>query len=113
MKKDPLIFVEHILDNIGDIENFSNGLSKDEISKNNLKQKAIIRSIEVIGEAVKNIPMSFRKEHPEIEWKKIAGTRDMIIHAYFDVDLDIVWGIIKKDIPDLKKKIEKIKEELE
>jgi len=108
MNKDHLIFVKHILENIEDIETFSKGISKDEFSKNKLKQKAIIRSLEVIGEAVKNIPDLSRGKYPDVEWKAISGLRDKLIHHYFGVDLNAVWNIINKDIPDLKEKIRKI-----
>ena len=110
MKKEPLIFIKHILQNIEDIETFSKGLSKDNLEKDILRQKAIIRSLEIIGEAVRNLPDSFKKKHPETPWKDIIGTRDKMIHHYFGVDLDIVWEIIKEEIPKLKKQIKKIKE---
>lgn len=77
---------------------------------NEMKQYAIVRAIEIIGEAVKNLPSSFKSKHPSISWKEIIGTRDKIIHHYFGVDLDIIWDIVNKDIPDLKKKILKIME---
>lgn len=108
MKKDPLIFIKHIKESIMNIESFSKNLSKKAFIKNRLKQSAIIREIEIIGEAVKNIPNSFRKKYPKIPWSKIAGARDKIIHHYFGLDLDTVWEIIEKDLPDLKKKINEI-----
>lgn len=108
MKKDPLIFIKHIKESIMNIEDFSKNLSKEEFIKNRLKQSAIIREIGIIGEAVKNIPAFFRNKYQEIPWSKIAGTRDKITHHYFGLDLDTVWEIIKKDLPDLKKKIKKI-----
>ena len=113
MKKDPLIFIEHILENIKDIEQFSRGLSKNSLEKNKLKQKAIIRSVEVIGEAVKNLPNSLKNKYSAVSWKQIVGTRDRIIHQYFGVDLAIIWDIVKKGLPELKKEILKIKEDLE
>ena len=67
-----------------------------------MKQKASIRSIEVIGEAAKNIPDSFKEKYPEIVWKDIIGTRDKLIHHYFGVDLNAVWKVGKEDIPELK-----------
>jgi len=112
MKKEPLIFIKHILQNIEDIEIFSKGLSKNNLEKDILRQKAIIRSLEIIGEAVRNLPDSFKKKHPETPWKDIIGTRDKMIHHYFGVDINTVWGIIKKDLPNLERKIEKIKKEL-
>ena len=69
--------------------------------------------MEIIGEAVKNIPNDFKEKYIEIPWKKIAGLRDILMHAYFGIDLDITWNIIKKDLPDLKEKILNIKDELE
>ena len=101
-EKDSLIFVKHILENIEDIEKFSKNLSEKEFEKDVLKQKAIIRSIEVIGEATKNIPDSFKEKYPKISWKDIVGTRDKLIHHYFGVDLNSVWKVVKEDIPELK-----------
>lgn len=111
--KDDLAFVKHILDGIEAIEKFSKNINKKTLRSNRLKQSAIIREIEVIGEAVKNISLSLKNKHPEIEWREIVGTRDKMIHHYFGVDLDIVWEIIKNDLPDLKEKILEIKKDLE
>ncbi len=86
---------------------------KEEFESNKDNIDATIRRIEVIGEAVKNLPGSFREKHSNVPWKDIAGMRDVIIHGYFRVDLDIVWKVIKKDFPDLKGKILRIKQELE
>lgn len=108
MKKDPKIFIKHILESISRIESFSRGLAKEDFLKDELKQSAIIRQLEVIGEATKNIPDSFRIKYLDIEWKKIAGTRDKLSHDYFGVDLNTVWDVIKEDLPTLKKEIEKI-----
>ncbi|HIH63239.1 MAG: hypothetical protein QT05_C0010G0006 [archaeon GW2011_AR13] len=108
MKRDILLFVEDILGSIINIENFSKGISEEKFIGDELRKSAIIRQIEIIGEAVKNIPESFRKKYPNIEWKKIAGTRDIIIHAYFGVDYEKVWEVVKKDIPKLKKEIQEI-----
>ncbi|MBI2452098.1 DUF86 domain-containing protein [Candidatus Pacearchaeota archaeon] len=110
--KNDLAFIEHILESINAIKDFSKKMNKQKLISNRLKQSAIIREIEIIGEAVKNISDSLKNEHREIEWKEIAGTRDKMIHHYFGIDLDIVWNIIKKDIPMLEKKIKKIKKEL-
>jgi len=111
MKKDPLVFVKHILESIENIESFSRGLSKSEFANDRLRQSAIIREIEIIGEAVKNLPEEFTAKYPFIEWTKIAGARDKLIHHYFGVDLDVIWDIIKYDLPELKKNIEKILKE--
>ena len=105
MKKEPLIFIEHILESIERIESYTKDLSKEKLKKNVKIQDAIIRRIEIIGEATKNLPIDFRNKYTAVEWSDIIRTRDKITHHYFGIDLDIVWDIVKKDLPDLKKKI--------
>jgi len=105
-----LPYLKHILDAIDDIETSVKKLSKKEFKRIKDTKDATVRRIEIIGEAAKNVSNELKKKHPEIEWAKIAGARDVMIHAYFKVDLDIVWNIIKKDLPDLKKKIKTILE---
>jgi len=109
MKRDIGLFIEDILNSIKNIEEFSKNLDKEKFSKDNLRQSAIIRQLEIIGEAVKNIPDSFRKKYPKIVWKDIAGFRDVLSHAYFGVNLDRVWRIIEIDLPKLKEEIGRIK----
>ena len=111
-EKDVFIFLEHIIENIKDIESFSKNILKEDLNKNKEKLNAIVRSIEIIGEAAKNIPNSFKEKHTQIPWKVIIGTRDKLIHHYFGVDLDMVWKIVKEDIFILKKQILEIKEEI-
>lgn len=112
MNKNDANYISHILDTINDIETSVKGLSKQEFQNNKDISDAVIRRLEIIGEAVKNISKETRVKYPKVEWKKIAGTRDMVIHSYFNVDLDIVWNIVKKDIPLLRIQIKKIKKEL-
>ena len=109
MKRDLRLFIEDILENINLIENSTKNLSKKEFESDKLIIDATIRRLEIIGEAVKNIPASFRDKYPKIPWRDIAGFRDVVIHAYFGVVLDRVWEIIERDLPKLKKQIEKIK----
>jgi len=108
MNKDLTIFIKHILDSIKSIESFSKGVSKSDFMKDDLKASAIIRKLEIIGEAAKNISSEFRKKYPKIEWKEIAGLRDKLIHHYFGVNLERVWNVVKDDIPKLKKQISEI-----
>ena len=82
--KDNLLYVNHILDNIEKIESFSKNYTKSDFLKDELVQYAVIRAIEVIGEAVKNMSLSIKNKHSEIAWKDISGTRDILIHHYFE-----------------------------
>lgn len=113
MKKDVLVFVEHILACIDNIESFMKNYSWDDFSKNIEKQSAVIRQIEIIGEAVWNLPLSFRNKYPNVSWKEIVGMKNKLVHNYFGVNLKTVWQVIKGDIPTLKKQIKKIKKDLE
>lgn len=113
MSYNDIAYLQHILDSISDIENSVKNLSKEEFQGSKDIRDACIRRLEIIGEAVKNISEETKIKYPEIEWRKIAGTRDLVIHSYFNVNLDVVWDIIKKDLSVLKKQIQKIKIELE
>ncbi len=108
MKKEPMVFINHINDEIDKILESVNGLTKEKFIGDSLLKDASVRRIEVIGEAVKNIPASFRKKYPNIEWQGISGIRDKLIHHYFGVDFNVVWEVIKKDIPKLKQEIESL-----
>jgi len=107
-EKDSLVFIKHIRDSICEVESFTKGISIEEFLENKLIQNAVVRSIEVIGEAVKNLPKSFRNKYPLVNWSGIAGMRDKIIHHYFGVDLETIWKVVKNDIPILKEQIGKI-----
>jgi uncharacterized protein with HEPN domain len=107
MKKETF-FLQHIIDSINILENYIKNLTKEKFLKSISKQDLVVRRLEIIGEAVKNLPSTFRENYPQIEWKEIAGTRDVLIHSYFAVDYDLVWNIVKKDIPKLKKVVNDI-----
>jgi uncharacterized protein with HEPN domain len=109
MKNKNLIFIEHILDSIVKIEQFIGDYNQNEFNDNIQLQDAVVRRIEIIGEATKNLSKGFTTKYLDIPWKEIVGVRDRIIHRYFGVDLEIIWEIIKKDLPDLKTKLIKIK----
>jgi len=108
MKKDPKIFISHILESIEEIERNMRNLTEDEFLANTTIQDAVIRRLEIIGEAAKNLPKSFTNKHPNIEWRKIAGLRDVIAHGYFRLSLKLIWKITQKNIPELKTKIKKL-----
>jgi len=110
MKKDPKIFLNHILESIEEIEKNIQHLTEDEFLANTTIQDAVIRRLEIIGEATKNLPKSFKSKHPDIEWRKIAGLRDVIVHGYFRLSLKLVWKITQKNTPELKIKIRELVE---
>ena len=102
MKKDPSIFIGHMLDSIEIIEGYSEGMTVADLLGSVDLQDKIIRRIEIIGEAVKNLPEEIKRSHPEIPWRDIAGMRDIVVHQYFGIDLEFVWHAVAKDIPELK-----------
>ncbi len=93
MKKDPTVFIKHISESIKRIEEFTKGVSRKDFIGSVQLQDAVIRRIEIIGEATKNLPNKFTKKHPEVPWSKMARTRDKLIHGYFGVIL-ILLGIL-------------------
>lgn len=108
MKKDESIYLRHIMDAIGRIEEYTKDSTADGFLGNKLVQAGAIRELEIIGEAVKRLSHEFKATNPSIPWKIIAGSRDKLIHDYFGVDLPAVWDTIRRDIPELKGKIQEI-----
>lgn len=102
MKKDK-VYLAHILDAISDAEKFTQNLSETEFFENREKQYAVLRALEIIGEASKNLSDELKAKNNNIDWRKIVGMRDKLIHSYFGVDLPLVWETVKKDLPQLKK----------
>nr|QNO43552.1 hypothetical protein HMEJMANM_00021 [Methanosarcinales archaeon ANME-2c ERB4]QNO43623.1 hypothetical protein LAPIAFBC_00030 [Methanosarcinales archaeon ANME-2c ERB4]QNO44704.1 hypothetical protein LCOPCFJD_00003 [Methanosarcinales archaeon ANME-2c ERB4] len=105
MKKDPEVFIGHILESIHLIEKYTDQVTKKDFLESNNIQDAVIRRLEIIGEAVKNLPPEFRAEYPDVQWRQIAGMRDVLIHGYFGVDLDLTWKVVKSDLPELERKV--------
>ena len=106
--KSTRVFLEHILESIDLILDYTEEEDLESFLQSRPLQDAVIRRFEIIGEAVKNLPGNFRREHDQIEWKKIAGMRDVLIHKYFGVELKITWRVVENRLPKLKKQIEKI-----
>lgn len=104
MKSDK-IYLSRIKDAIRDIETFTAELTKKEFRESKLVQSAVIRQIEIIGEATKNLSSAIKSKYNDIPWKDIAAMRDMLIHEYFGVDLEAVWRTVTEDIPELKKQL--------
>ena len=99
--KDDLIYIEHIQSCIEAILSYVEGLDYNSFLEKQMVQDAIVRQLEIIGEATKRISIEYRNRHPEIPWKVMAGMRDKLIHDYIDVDFRMVWSTAKEDIPEL------------
>jgi uncharacterized protein with HEPN domain len=98
-------FVRHILGAIERIESYTAGLSEDEFLQNFLVQDAVMRNLEIIGEASKKISIHTRQQNVNVPWKKIAGLRDKLIHDYFGVDILSIWTVVETDLKELKKQL--------
>jgi len=112
MKKDPLTLVQDILECIDRIEHYFKGVSMGAFLEEFQLQDAVIRRIEIMGEASKNIPQAVRNRYPQVEWKAMVATRNILVHAYDEVRLEAVWRIAKKDLPVLKKQLLGIEKDL-
>lgn len=108
MKKDPKIFLAHILESIEVIESYTKNISKAEFMKSQQVQDAVIRRFEIIGEAAKNITDDFQELHPKVSWYEMKGMRNRLIHAYADIDFELVWITVQDDLPLLKEQIANI-----
>lgn len=105
MLRDESVYLRHILDAIGRIETYLQGIDEANFLQLTLIQDGVIRQLEVIGEAVKRLSEELRAKHPLVPWQDIAGMRDMLIHGYFGVDLGKVWLTAQDDLPPLKAEV--------
>ena len=101
MSKQPIDYLKHIADECAYIISVSTNLTKDELVENETLKRAVVRSIEVIGEATKKIPADFKVKWSSIQWKNMAGMRDRLIHDYIGTNYNIVWDVVKNKIPEL------------
>ena len=106
MKKDPTVFLKHILECINLIEEYSKNLSQEDFKRNTELQDAVIRRLEIIGEAARNLPDGFKGNYLDVQWRQIIAARNILAHFYFGIDLNTVWNIVKNDLPQLKKQME-------
>ena len=108
MRRDYRLFIKDILDAIEKIEEFVAGMDFEEFRDDDKTVSAVVRKLEIIGEATKNIPDEVRQKYPKLPWREMAKIRDKLIHGYFVVDHQIVWKVIEEELPLLKLQIEKI-----
>lgn len=108
--KEDLIYVAHILTAISDIKEFTKGMNKKNFLKNKMAEHAVVRNIEVIGEASKHLSAGFKEKHKDIPWKDMIKMRNKVTHFYFGIDYDIVWKVVKRDIHVLEEKLKSLVE---
>ncbi len=112
MSKRPIdLLLNDICQAIDRIEQYIGNLSFDAFSKDQKSVDAVVRNLEIIGEAAIRLPDEFKEKYSEIEWHKVVGLRHRIVHEYFGIDLEIIWQILQKDLPELKQKIMQIMRE--
>lgn len=101
MSRDLRLFLEDIENACRKIVHYTDGSTREEVFSDEMRFDAVLHNLHVIGEAVKNLPNAFRERHPTVAWREIAGMRDVVAHAYFALDLDILWDAIRTDVPAL------------
>ena len=108
MSRDSKVYLDDNLEAIQKILEFSRGMSLETLQKDAKTLDAVIRNLEVIGEAVKHLPEDIRSKQPGIEWRKIAGLRDILIHEYFGINVPVVWDVVQHKLPSLEKAIQQL-----
>lgn len=105
MSRDLTLFLEDIEKSCAKIVRYTADLDRDQVFADEMRFDGILFNLQVIGEAVKNLPEEYRESHPDISWREIAGMRDIVTHAYFALDLEILWAAIRDDVPALRERI--------
>jgi uncharacterized protein with HEPN domain len=108
MPRDYRVYLEDIGVAIQKIRRYTSGLSLRDLREDEKTLDAVVRNLEVIGEAIKMLPESIRSQHSNVDWKKAAGLRDILIHQYFGVDVEIIWDIVQNKLPMLEKEVTRI-----
>ena len=110
-KREPLLYLQDILTSLSRIKDYTKGLSFEDFSNDWKTIDAIVRNLEIIGEAARNMPEEVLEKYPDIPWGGMVSMRNKIIHEYFGVDMDILWKTIQEDLEPLKNKIEEMVKE--
>ena len=102
------LLIEDILEAVEKVERYAEGMTQEAFENDDKTSDAVVRNLEIIGEAANRLPDDFKAKYPDIEWAKIVGLRHRIVHEYFGVDLDIIWHILQNDLPLFKKMLSSI-----
>lgn len=105
MLRDSRVLLDDILVACQRILTYTGGLSLSELRADQKTIDAVVRNLEIIGEAIKKLPAEVRNRHPDVPWKRIAGLRDILIHEYFGIDLDIIWDVVETKLPSLAERV--------
>lgn len=106
MSRDEIMYLQDIAENCKKILRFTEGFTQPDLIQDEKTYDAVVRNLEIIGEAAKHIPENLRKQLPDIEWRKAAGLRDMLAHAYFGIDNDILWDVVQNKVPQIAKVVD-------
>lgn len=109
MSRDWRVLLDDILEGCRRVHTYAAGFDRDQLVANQLVYDAVLRNLEIIGEAAKRVPVDIRQEMPNIEWTKIGGMRDWLAHAYFYVNADIVWDVVTNKLPELESTVQTFK----
>ncbi len=113
MSRDPRVYLEDVLESIRRINAYVTGLDEERLAADQLRLDAVVRNLEVIGEAVKRLPEEITQQQSHVEWRKIGGLRDILIHHYFGIDVGIIWDVVQNKLPDLERQIRTILDSLD
>jgi uncharacterized protein with HEPN domain len=108
VSRDPLLFLEDIEKSCEKVVEYTEGRSKDQVFADDIRADAVLLNLHIIGEAVKKLPGDLRERYPDVAWREIAGLRDVIAHAYFALDSDILWDAVERDVPALLDAVRKM-----
>ncbi|MDI6808576.1 MAG: DUF86 domain-containing protein [Candidatus Eisenbacteria bacterium] len=108
MQRDDTVYIRHILDAARKALHFAKSRTREDLDKNEMLGMSLVHLLVIVGEAANNVSMDFREQHPSLPWRKMTELRNRLIHGYFDINLDIVWDTVLKDLPPLVTALEKI-----
>ena len=111
MCRDYNVYLEDILSAIAKVASFTAGMSREQFGEDAKTFDAVVRNLEIIGEAAKRLPEEIRSRSPQIEWRKVAGLRDILIHKYSAIDVDIIWDVVQNKLPTLRQQVREILEQ--